>query len=117
MFFVDLCHAGSRSHHRRPETNRAQKNHAGRQAYKKRDRHSGRRKVLCGEGCFQGLACQHTIVEQKWSYEDFCDVTIRLEDCTYALNRQVEVIALVGELPVVANYFYHEEVKKSAKKF
>ena len=32
---------------------------------------------------------------QKWSYEDFCDVTIRLEDCTYALNRQVEVIALV----------------------
>lgn len=37
----------------------------------------------------------HTIVEQKWSYEDFCDVTIRLEDCTYALNRQVEVIALV----------------------
>ncbi len=37
----------------------------------------------------------HTIVEQRWSYEDFCDVTIRLEDCTYALNRQVEVIALV----------------------
>ena len=37
----------------------------------------------------------HTIVEQKWSYEDFCDVTIRLEDCTYALNRQVEAIALV----------------------
>ena len=37
----------------------------------------------------------HTIVEQKWSYEDFCDITIRLEDCTYALNREVEVIALV----------------------
>ena len=37
----------------------------------------------------------HTIVEQKWSYEDFCDVTIRLEDCIYALNRQVDVIALV----------------------
>ena len=36
----------------------------------------------------------HTIVEKRWSYEDFCDVTIRLEDCTYALNRQVEVIAL-----------------------
>ncbi|MBQ9202574.1 MAG: hypothetical protein IJ154_09470 [Bacteroidales bacterium] len=36
-----------------------------------------------------------TIVEQKWSYEDFCDVTIRLDDYTYALNRQVEVIALV----------------------
>lgn len=37
----------------------------------------------------------HTIVEQRWSYEDFCDVTIRLEDYTYALNRQVEVIALL----------------------
>lgn len=37
----------------------------------------------------------HTIVEQKWSYEDFCDVTIQLEDFTYALNRQVNVIALV----------------------
>jgi len=37
----------------------------------------------------------HTVLEQKWSYEDFCDVTIRLENCTYALNRQVEVIALV----------------------
>ena len=41
------------------------------------------------------LSEEHTIVEQKWSYEDFCDVTIRLEDCTYALNRQVDVIALV----------------------
>ena len=37
----------------------------------------------------------HPIVEQKWSYEDFCDITARLDDCTYALNRQVEVIALV----------------------
>ena len=36
-----------------------------------------------------------SIVEQKWSYEDFCDVTIRLDEYTYALNRQVEVIALV----------------------
>lgn len=36
-----------------------------------------------------------TVVEQRWSYEDFCDVTIRLEDCTYALNRQVEAIAFV----------------------
>ena len=36
-----------------------------------------------------------TIVEQKWSYEDFCDMTIRLDDCTYALNRQVECIAFV----------------------
>jgi hypothetical protein len=37
----------------------------------------------------------HTIVDQRWSYEDFCNITIRLEDCTYALIRQVEVIALV----------------------
>ena len=36
-----------------------------------------------------------TVVEQKWSYEDFCDITIRLEDYTYALNRQVECIAYV----------------------
>lgn len=41
------------------------------------------------------LSDGHPIVEQKWSYEDFCDITIRLDDCTYALNRQVEVIALV----------------------
>ena len=41
------------------------------------------------------LSEDHTIVEQRWSYEDFCDVTIRLEDYTYALNRQVEVIALL----------------------
>ena len=41
------------------------------------------------------LSDGHPIVEQKWSYEDFCDVTIRLDDCTYALNRQVEIIALV----------------------
>lgn len=37
----------------------------------------------------------HTIVEQRWSYEDFCNITIRLEDCTCALIRQVDVIALV----------------------
>lgn len=37
----------------------------------------------------------HTIVDQRWSYEDFCDITVRLDDYTYALNRQVEVIALV----------------------
>ena len=42
------------------------------------------------------LSDGHTIVEQKWSYEDFCDVTIRLEDCPYALNRQVEVFARVS---------------------
>ena len=37
----------------------------------------------------------HTILEQRWSYEDFCNVTIRLEDCTYALIRQVDIVALV----------------------
>lgn len=48
----------------------------------------------------------HTIVEQKWSYEDFCDVTIRLEECTFALNRQVEVIAIVRSFrPIPADEF------------
>ena len=37
----------------------------------------------------------HTVVEQRWSYDDFCNITIRLDDCTYALIRQVEAIALV----------------------
>ena len=35
------------------------------------------------------------IVEQRWSYGDFCNVSFRLEDCTYLLIRQVEVVALV----------------------
>ena len=48
----------------------------------------------------------HTIVEQKWSYEDFCDVTIRLEGCTFALNRQVKVIAIVRSFrPIPADEF------------
>lgn len=47
-----------------------------------------------------------TIVEQKWSYEDFCDITIRLDDCTYALNRQVDVIAFVRSFrPIPVNEF------------
>ena len=37
----------------------------------------------------------HTIVEQRWSYEDFCNVSFRIEDCTDLLIRQVELIALV----------------------
>ena len=37
----------------------------------------------------------HTIVEQRWSYEDFCNITIRREDCTFTLIRQVEAISLV----------------------
>ena len=35
------------------------------------------------------------VVDQKWRYEDFCDITIQLDDHTYALNRQVECIAYV----------------------
>jgi hypothetical protein len=41
------------------------------------------------------LAEGHTIVEQRWSYEDFCNITVRLEDYTYILIRQVNVVALV----------------------
>lgn len=41
------------------------------------------------------LAEGHTIVEQRWNYDDFCNITIRLEDYTYMLIRQVDVIALV----------------------
>lgn len=37
----------------------------------------------------------HTIVEQRWNYDDFCNITIRLDNCTFALIRQVDVIALV----------------------
>lgn len=41
------------------------------------------------------LAEGHTIVEQRWSYEDFCNITVRLEDYTYILIRQVDVVVLV----------------------
>ncbi|MBQ9439396.1 MAG: hypothetical protein IJU35_02195 [Paludibacteraceae bacterium] len=41
------------------------------------------------------LAEGHTIVEQRWNYDDFCNITVRLEDYTYMLIRQVDVIALV----------------------
>ena len=37
----------------------------------------------------------HTILDQRWDYNDFCNVTVRLENCTYALIRQVDVVALV----------------------
>jgi len=36
-----------------------------------------------------------TIVDQRWSYEDFCNITICLDDYTFALIRQVEFITLV----------------------
>ena len=41
------------------------------------------------------LAEGHTVVEQRWNYDDFCDITVRLEEYTYLLIRQVDVIALV----------------------
>ena len=41
------------------------------------------------------LAEGHTIVEQRWDYNDFCNITVRLEDYTYMLIRQVDAIALV----------------------
>ena len=41
------------------------------------------------------LANGHTVVEQRWSYDDFCNITVRLEDYTYMLLRQVDAIALV----------------------
>ena len=41
------------------------------------------------------LAEGHTIVEQRWDYNDFCNITVRLEDYTYLLIRQVDAIALV----------------------
>lgn len=37
----------------------------------------------------------HTIQDQKWNYDDFCNITVQLENCTYALIRQVEFISLV----------------------
>ena len=41
------------------------------------------------------LAEGHHIVDQRWSYEDFCDVSISLGDYAYTLIRQVDVIAFV----------------------
>lgn len=41
------------------------------------------------------LAEGHTVVEQRWDYNDFCNITVRLEDYTYMLIRQVDAIALV----------------------
>ncbi len=41
------------------------------------------------------LAEGHTVVEQRWNYDDFCNITVHLEDYTYMLIRQVDAIALV----------------------
>jgi hypothetical protein len=50
----------------------------------------------------------HTIVDQRWNYDDFCNNTIRLEDYTYSLIRQVEVVALVRSFrPIPIDEFDH----------
>jgi hypothetical protein len=36
-----------------------------------------------------------TVLDQRWSYEDFCNITICLNDYTFVLIRQVEFITLV----------------------
>ena len=36
-----------------------------------------------------------TVLDQRWSYEDFCNITICLNDYTFVLIRQVEFISLV----------------------
>lgn len=36
-----------------------------------------------------------TILERRWSYDDFCNVSVRLNDCTMLLIRQIDVVALV----------------------
>ena len=47
-----------------------------------------------------------TIVDQRWSYEDFCNITICLNDYTFALIRQVEFISLVRSFrPIPINDF------------
>ena len=40
------------------------------------------------------LAEGHTVVEQRWNYDDFCNITVRLEDYTYMLIRQVDALPL-----------------------
>ena len=50
----------------------------------------------------------YTIVDQRWNYDDFCNITIRLEDYTYSLIRQVEVVALVRSFrPIPIDEFDH----------
>ena len=52
------------------------------------------------------LAEGHTVVEQRWNYDDFCNITVRLEDYTYLLIRQVDVIALVRSFrPILIDEF------------
>lgn len=41
------------------------------------------------------LAEGRTVVEQRWNYDDFCNITVSFDDYTYLLIRQVDVIALV----------------------
>lgn len=52
------------------------------------------------------LAEGHTIVEQRWNYDDFCNITVSFDDYTYLLIRQVDVIALVRSFrPIPINEF------------
>ena len=44
---------------------------------------------------FRQAGGRDTVVEQRWNYDDFCNITVRLEDYTYMLIRQVDIIALV----------------------
>lgn len=58
---------------------------------------------------YDRLAEGHTIVDQRWSYEDFCNITVRFEDGTYSLIRQVDVIALVRSFrPIPVDEFDHK---------
>ena len=53
------------------------------------------------------LAEGHTVVEQRWNYDDFCNITVRLEDYTYMLIRQVDAVALVRSFrPIPIDVFY-----------
>ena len=47
------------------------------------------------------LAEGHTVVEQRWNYDDFCNITVRLEDYTYMLIRQVDAVALVRSFRLI----------------
>ncbi|MDO4497889.1 MAG: hypothetical protein Q4B58_08710 [Bacteroidales bacterium] len=46
------------------------------------------------------------IVDQKWDYNDFCNITVCFDDHTFALLRQVECISLVRSYRAIpANEF------------
>ena len=52
------------------------------------------------------LTSGQTFVDQRWSYEDFCNVTTRFDDYTMLLIRQVDVVTLVRSFrPIPINEF------------